>query len=413
MQLTDYEQSLLNGDYCGEARQLMTIMLKVAEINQATELVNVKHVMIGNTGMLSVAGKTGINFLTRLAESGIKFKVPTFTNVVSMEVEQWRQMGIPEEYAKKQLMGIEAWRRMGAILCLSCMPHLCGAIPMYGDYVAYSDTAPVIFANSYFGARSNRESDLVALAAAICGRVPCFGYHLDENRVGQVMINVKVVLKEDSDYDALGYYVGRIVQDRVPVFKNIGEFISLQSFIQLGAALATAGSVALFHCIGITPEVKQHPYLYGKKNVIEQIEVNDENIKATYRELNNTDVTKLDLVFIGCPHCTLDKLKYIARVLDGQRINRGSELWISASSVVRGLVSRSGDTQIIERSGAKVLADTCAVVAPTSMLGYHNVATDSAKAQIYLSDFGLNVRFGTTDQCLAAAVRGYWEDKRA
>ena len=409
MILTDYEKALLNGDYGQEAKQLMEIMLKVAEIYEAAELVDVKHVMIGNTGMLSIAGETGINFLVRLADSGIKFKVPTFTNVVSIDVEQWQKMGIPEEYAKTQLKSVEAWRKMGAILCLSCMPHLCGAIPKYGDHVAYSDTAPVIFANSYFGARSNRESDLIALASAICGRIPSFGYHLDENRPGQVLVNIKAKLKEETDYDALGYYVGRIVKDKVPVFKNMDKEVSTQSLIQLGAALATTGTVALFHCLDITPEVKQNPYVYGEKNITEEIEVTDDDIRATYRELNTTTEPRIDLVYIGCPHCTIEKLKHIADWMSDRQVNKDTEVWISVPNVVRELAVRTGDIQRIERSGAKVLADTCAIVAPTAMLGYRSMATDSAKARVYMSDFGLNVRFGTTDQCLAAAIKGYWE----
>lgn len=409
MTLTDYEKALLNGDYGQEAKQLMEIMLKVAEINETAELVDVKHVMIGNTGMLSIAGETGINFLMRLADAGIKFRVPTFTNVISMDTEQWQKMGIPEEYAKTQLKSVEAWRRMGAILCLSCMPHLCGAIPKYGDHVAYSDTAPVIFANSYFGARSNRESDLIALASAICGRIPCFGYHLDENRLGQVLVNIKTKLKEETDYDALGYHVGRIVKDKVPVFKNMDKEVSTQSLIQLGAALATTGTVALFHCLGITPEVKQNPYVYGEKNITEEIEVTDDDIRATYRELNTTTESRIDLVFIGCPHCTIEKLKHIAEGLADRQVNKDTEVWISVPNVVKELAARMGDIQRIERSGAKVLADTCAVVAPTAMLGYRSMATDSAKAQTFMSGFGLNVRFGTTDQCLAAAIKGYWE----
>ena len=100
-------------------------------------------------------------------------------------------------------------------------------------------------------------------------------------------------------------------------------------------------------------------------------------------------------------------------MLADKQINKSTEVWITVSNAVRGLASRSSFVQKIEQSGAKVLTDTCAVAAPTPMLGYRNAATDSAKAQLYLSDFGLNVRFGTTDQCLTAAIKGYWEVKHA
>ena len=408
--LTDYEKALRNGDHGREARQLMEIMLKVAEINQATDLIAVKHVMIGNTGMLSIAGETGINFLVRLAEAGIKFKIPTYTNVVSIDTEQWQKIGIPEAYARTQLKGVDAWRRMGAILSLSCMPLLCGAIPKCGDHVAYADSAPVIFGNSYFGARSNRESDLTCLAAAICGRIPAFGYHLDESRPGQVLVKVTAELKEEADYDALGYHVGKIVQDKVPVFKNVNPDVTTQSLIQLGSALAAAGAVALFHCFDITPEIKQNPYRYGEQGITEEIEVTDDDIRGAYIELNTTTEPGIDLVFIGCPHFTIEKLKRIAETLAGKQVNRDTEVWLAVAKTVKELATRMGVVETIERSGARVLSDCCAVVVPTATLGYRNVATDSAKARIYMSDFGFNVRFGTTDQCLAAAIKGYWED---
>jgi len=409
MELTACEKALLNGDYGQEAKQLMEVMLKVAEINGATELVEVKNVQIGSTGILAVGGESGINFLGRLADAGIRFRIPAFTNTVSVDINQWQRIGIPREYAEAQLKGIETWARLGAIINCSCMPFICGAIPKLGDHVGYSDTATVIFANSYFGARTNVESDLLTLAAAICGRIPSFGYHLDENRLGQVLVNVKAKLRQETDYDALGYHVGRIVQDKVPVFRNLDENMSTQAFMQLGSALASTGVVPLFHCLGITPEVRQNPYLYGEKNVTAEIEVTDKEVRATYRELNTTTDPKIDLVFIGCPHCTVEKVKYVADVLADRKICKGVEVWISTPGVVRELALRSGDVQRIERTGAKVLSDTCVVLAPTGVLGYRSLATDSAKSRVYMSDFGLNVRFGTTEQCLEAAVKGYWE----
>lgn len=412
MVLTDYEKALLNGDHGPEAKQLMEIMLKVAEINEADGLVEVRHIMIGNTAMLSIGGKTGINFLERLADAGIRFRVPAFTNVVSMDINQWQKIGIPKEYAEAQLKGVEAWARLGAILSCSCMPFICGDIPKLGDHVAYADSAPVIFSNSYFGARGNRESDLICLGGAICGRIPNFGYHLDENRLGQILVDVKAEIRDESDYDVLGYHVGRIVKDKVPVLKNLDKNISTQAFIQLGAALAATGTVSLFHCLGITPEVRLNPYLYGEKNVTEKIEVTDEDMRNTYREMNTTTESKIDLVFIGCPHCTVEKVKHVADVLDGKKISKDVEVWISVPSVVRELALRAGDVQKIERTGAKVLSDTCAITVPAA-LRYQNMATDSGKAQVYMSDLGLNVRFGTVEQCLEAAVKGYWEVNNA
>ena len=410
VKITSYEEQLLRGDYGNEAKQLVEILLKIAEINGVNEFVEVSQTMIGNTCMLSVAGETGINFLKRLADSGVKFKVPTYTNVVSIDLEQWQDLPIAEDYAEAQFEGVEAWKKLGAILNCSCIPFFSGAMPKYGDHAAYADTATVIFANSYFGVRSNRESDLVCLASAITGRVPKLGYHLDETRKGQYLIGVQATLNKESDYGALGYYVGKLVKDKVPVFQSINKpNLSIHDFIHLGASLATTGTVSLFHWDGITPEIRQNrAYYLDEAQIIDKIVITDQDLQNIYQQLNNLKQPQVDLVYIGCPHCNIEKIKYIASLLKGKRINENLELWISAPSSVKHLAAKNGDLQEIERAGGRIISDTCAVILPIKSFHFQNVVTDSAKAMVYLSDFGLDTAYGSIEQCLEAAVSGRW-----
>lgn len=408
--LTNYENKILSGEFGNEAKQLVEIALKIAEINNVNEFAEVAHVMIGNTCMLSVAGETGIEFLVKLASSGIKFRVPTYTNVTSIDLERWEELGIPKSYAETQLKGVGAWKGLGAIINCSCMPFFSGAIPRFGEHVAYADTSTVIFGNSYFGARSNRESDLVCLAAAVTGRVPKFGYHLDENRKGQYLIEVQTPLKSEGDFGALGYHIGKIVKEKVPVFKSTYEQnLSVQNLIQLGASLASTGTVSLFHWDNITPEIKQNPdYYYQTNEIMDNLVIGSKEIKNIYDQLNTLKGTQVDFVYIGCPHCSIEKVKYIANLLNGKRINDNVELWVSVPSSVRLLASKSGDFQKIEQAGGKVISDTCAVILPMNYFEFKNVITDSAKAYVYLSDFGLETAYGTIEQCLQAAIRGRW-----
>jgi predicted aconitase len=54
------------------------------------------------------------------------------------------------------------------------------------------------------------------------------------------------------------------------------------------------------------------------------------------------------------------------------------------------------------------------VVAPVSDLGFRSMATNSAKMAFYApAHSGLEVRFGTTAQCLEAAVSGRWSPRQA
>lgn len=90
----------------------------------------------------------------------------------------------------------------------SCTPYLNGNMPMFGEHIAWGESSAIAFANSVIGARSNREGGPTALAAAITGCVPAYGYHLDENRKGTHLIRVDVELKTDKDYAVLGYFGG-------------------------------------------------------------------------------------------------------------------------------------------------------------------------------------------------------------
>ena len=410
MQLTNYEKSILDGDFGDDAKKIMEVMVKIYEINDAQGFIEVNEVMLASTQNMSIGGEMGMELLTRLADSGIRFKVKTITDPVSIDLEGWQRLGIPEDYAKKQQQSVNALIEMGAVPTWTCTPYLVGSIPRLGDHLAWVETSCVIFANSYFGARTNREMDISALAAAITGRTPYYGLHLEENREGQLLVNLDAELNTTSDYDALGNYVGKVAGAKIPVFKNMKKNVSIQAIMQLGAALATTGAVALFHIFDVTPEIVMDPYKYGKRSITEEITITDNEMRVGHQELNTTPRRDIDFVALGCPHYTFDKIREIASFLGGKKIREGIEVWICTSKTVRDMALRSGEIQVIEQAGAKVVVDTCMVLAPVRQMGFKVMATDSAKAQFYVSGFGIGVRFGNTQKCLRAAMTGKWEE---
>jgi predicted aconitase len=409
MELTAYERSILAGDFGDEARKILEVMVKVYEVNGARDFVEVGEVMLASTQNMSISGVAGMEFLTRLADSGIRFRAKTITDPVSIDLGAWQRLGISEEFAEHQQKAVRALIKMGAVPTWTCTPYLVGSIHRYGDHLAYVETSVVCFANSYFGARTNREMDISALAAAITGKTPCYGFHVVDNREGQVLVSVEVDLRATSDYDALGNYVGRIAGTRVPVFRGISRDVSTQALMQLGAALATSGAVSLFHIMGVTPDVVVDPYKYGEKSVVEELTIGEEDMRRAYAELNTTGETAIDFVALGCPHYGFEKLREVASYLEGKRVREGMEVWVCTSRAVRDMALRSGEVEVIEKAGAKVVVDTCMVLVPVKQRGFRTMATDSAKAQFYDSGFGIGVRFGNTEGCLRAAISGRWE----
>ena len=109
------------------------------------------------------------------------------------------------------------------------------------------------------GARSNFEGGPSALSAGLTGRTPRYGYHLDERRLATLIVQVGFTPRELNDWGALGGIVGRLAGDywQVPVLVGLDRVPGSDEMKHFGAALASYGSVALFHMVGITPEAQR------------------------------------------------------------------------------------------------------------------------------------------------------------
>jgi predicted aconitase len=135
----------------------------------------------------------------------------------------------------------------------------------FGESVAWAESSAVVFINSVLGARDNREGGPSALAAGLCGRTPHHGFHLSENRKGDILFKVTAKPQNIADYGALGSYVGKMVGEKIPVFENLGH-PSLEQLVYFGSALASSGGVALYHAVGLTPEAPTVEAVLGGAN---------------------------------------------------------------------------------------------------------------------------------------------------
>jgi len=119
-----------------------------------------------------------------------------------------------------------------------------------------------------------------ALAAALTGRVPEYGYHLDRNRHGEIKILVTTSLKGATDYGTLGYFAGKVAEDTVPVFTGLPQSTSLDDFktLELLLPLLEGG---LYHALGLTPEAATEKAAFGgiKIGIPRRLSLEKENFK--------------------------------------------------------------------------------------------------------------------------------------
>jgi predicted aconitase len=402
MRLTDEERAMLDGAQGEGVRKAMEIVVALGTIYGADNLVPISHVQVSGVSYKNL-GDAGLEFLREWAAQGARVRVPTSLNPAGMDLQHWRELGFPPDFAAQQQAVLDAFTAMGIETTCTCTPYLVGYVPKLGDHIAWGESSAVAYANSVLGARTNREGGPGALAAAIAGRTARYGLHLDENRIAQFLIDVRCPVRSESDWAALGYLVGKRVTNGVPYLRGLDATARNATNLKaLGAAMAASGAVALYHIEGVTPESMLKYQISNLKG-----EFAIENLNEGYAALNNSQTNSIDLVWIGCPHASLDEIELIADKLGGRNVR--TALWITAAHQVRDEAESRGWLARIEKSGGRIVSDTCLVVAPVEALGFRSMATNSGKGAFYgPSHAHVATHFGSLDQCLEVALSGEW-----
>jgi len=396
MYLTNEEEGMLKGEQGPIIAKCMKLLLRLGEIYGADRMIKISSSQAAGVSYKSI-GDPGLEFLKGFVNEGAKVKVPTFLNPAGMDLKNWKNFGISENFAEKQLEIINTFKKMGIIIACSCTPYLLGNLPRVGEHIAWSESSAVSFANSVIGARTNREGGPSALAAAITGRTPNYGFHIDENRKPNFLIKVNANLKTNSDYGALGFFIGKSVKNKVPFFEGIKE-TDTDKLKSLGAAMAASGGVALYHVLNKTPEAERYKPTSGN---LEKIEFSEKDLKKSYEELS--DSQNPDLIVVGCPHASISEIEYLTKKLKNKKLKK--EFWIYTSKTAKMWADRMGYAKILECSGAKIICDSCMVVSPLEETNFECVGTNSGKAAKYLPGFcKKKVFFGNLDSLIEKAL---------
>jgi len=388
MELTRAEKALLDGKEGYGRQKAMEILETLGEIFEADGLIPVTSAQVSGVSYKNL-GEAGLEFIREMGKD-TKVAILTTLNPAGMDLENWQAMGVDKGFADRQNEVIKAYTSLGIIPSCSCTPYHDINTPGLGDHIAWAESSAVCYANTVLGARTNREGGPSALAAAIVGKTPRYGLHLDDNRKAKVIIDVD---KGVTDMAALGYTVGAMVRDRVPYLKGIAP--RLEELKAVCAAMAASGAVALYHVEGVTPEAGRA--LEGQEPETINISVKDVDETAASLTITNEDV---QMIALGCPHLSTSELQGLAALLkDKVPREDGPRLWVCTSRTSKKAAMDA--VKVIERFGL-VLADTCMVVSPIEGL-FQVTATSSAKAAHYLAMDkygGQRVRYGTLEEVL-------------
>ncbi|MCK5333097.1 MAG: aconitase X catalytic domain-containing protein, partial [Candidatus Aenigmarchaeota archaeon] len=351
------------GKHGRAAQKSMEILVALGEIYGAKKLVPVKSVQVAGVSYHNL-GDAGLEYLEELARDG-NVRVKTTINPAGMDLRDWKKLGISSGFAEKQLKVIDAFKKLGIDATATCTPYLVGNRPGFGEHIAWSESSAVCFANSVLGAKTNREGGPSALAAAIVGKTPMYGMHLDENRQAQVTVLVRANIEGLDGFSALGYAIGKKIGNKIPYI--IGIKASADQLKIFSASIATYGGTALFHVEGVTPNKIKVP--------VEKVEITEQDVQSAKDALN--DECDVDFVALGCPHASIEELREISELLEGRKVVMAT--WISTARKIKDEAEKLGFIKTIEDAGAIVAADTCMAVAPLKGR-FKCMATNSAKA---------------------------------
>jgi len=383
MQLDKDDERILAGEEGGTKQKMLELLVALGKVFGAERLVPIASAQVSGASYKTI-GKYGLEWLNSLDARAV---VPAVLNPIGMPRGRWEEMGVDPAFARNQQAVVAAYERLGIGMECTCTPYYLRETK-FGEHLAWSESSAVSYANSVIGARTNREGGPGALAAALVGKTPCYGFHLDENRKPQVVIRVQADTRAwtIADFGALGYHAGKLVGNRIPFFSGL-EAAGRDQLKGLGAAMAATGAVALYHVEGVTPEALDGSFdLSG----LETIPVESEEIRKLFKEI------PVEAVAVGCPHCSPAELEEIALLLKGKVVTMPFYVFASQGVIDKNL--RTVDQ--IEKSGARVFADTCMVVSPV-MEQYESIMVNSGKALAYVPDMCAAVaRIGTIADCV-------------
>jgi len=425
MQLTDEEKAMLDGQQGPAIQKAMDLLVRYGNALNAERLVETNNIVASvsattpfmrdfakqNGGMDAVFSQFSLDSdeVVRIP----KIKAFTTHTQLGFDPAQAARMGVDEETVHFYRKGEAFTTGLGIQATNTCTPYQVGNIPTRGEHCAWMESSAVIYCNSVLGARTNTEGRESVGAAMLTQRIPYWGYHLDENRLGTHLIEVATPVESTADWGLLGYWIGDKVQEKVPVItgSGIGKTPNLARLKHFGASASSSGGVEMYHIVGITPEAMSLEQAVGHHKPQEVFRFDAKEKADILERLNSTGQDrKVDYVMLGCPHYSMEQLWELTQLIEGRKVHADCELWIFTPRSTKALCDQNGFTRIIEEAGGHILSDSCSAMSRAMPKGTRVVAMDSAKQSHYLpAILGVQAWFGSTADCVEAACTGQWQ----
>src|SRR5450759_2086821 len=407
MHLNDEEQDILAGKSGPVPQQALRHQIIVGEFFGANDFVPVTqaHIM-ADTESLGEAGVRWLEGLAATSEGQRRVRIPTITDPRGTDFAKAVFLGQTSAMLNLEQRAIAAFVKLGVLMTDTCINYQTIQAPTRNEHVAFGDTGVVIYSNSICGARSNFEGGPSALSAGLTGRTPRYGFHLNEQRRATLHVRVEFTPASLNDWGALGGVIGRIAGNywAVPVIEGIEGAPRSDQLKHFGASMASFGSIALFHLVGLTPEAGKLDDVAAPG--LPSLRVTRADVEALQRSYHTDD--QVDVVVFSAPQLSLYELGDLAELCKGRRFT--VPLLAVTSPQVKPDADRMGYTARIEGAGGNVLSGMCFYQSYAREIseanGWKRLATNSAKLVNILGGYGYRPMLASMESCVDAAVSG-------
>jgi predicted aconitase len=407
MKLTDEEQDILAGKFGPVPQEALRHQIKVGDFFGAADLVPVTqaHIM-ADTESLGEAGVQWLEALAAAREGQRRVRIPTITDPRGTDFANADLLGQTSAMLDLERRAIAAFEKLGVAMTNTCINYQTIQAPTRNEHTAFGDTGVVIYGNSVCGARSNFEGGPSALSAGLTGRTPRYGFHLPELRRATLRIVVDHTPATLNGWGALGGVIGKVAGNywAVPAIEGIEGAPRSDQLKHFGASMASFGSIALFHLVGLTPEAGQLSDVADAALPLHRVTRAD--VEALQRSYHTDD--EVDVVVFSAPQLSLYELGDLAGLCDGRRFS--VPLLAVTSPQVKPDSDRMGYTSRIEAAGGSVLSGMCFYQSYAREIsearGWKRLATNSAKLVNILGGYGYRPMLASMESCVDAAVSG-------
>ena len=391
---------MLGGELGAAVKSAIEHQVKVGEFFGAADLVPVTqaHIMADTESL----GEAGVKWLESLA--GARVRVPTITDPRGTDFAKAGVLKQPAWAIELERRAVHAFARLGVLMTDTCINYQTIQAPARGESVAFGDTGVVIHANSVCGARSNYEGGPSALAAGLTGRTPRYGFHLEGCRRATLRVRVTFEPQTLNEWGALGGLVGRLAGNywAVPYVEGLEAAPGSDALKHFGAAMASFGSIALYHLDGITPEATAS----GGTGLSIAHRISRSEVDTLQKAYSSEG--EIDVVVFSAPQLSLYELRELAALCEGRRFRK--PLLAVTSPQVKPDADRFGLTGKIEEAGGHVLSGMCFYQSYAREIaeanGWKRLATNSAKLVNILGGYGYVPMLASMERCVEAAEKG-------